>query len=85
MEVRQDFPSQKDPLTGTDIIGPHLFGDFTDFLPNDGLVWDQKTGVVVISQNWQETSLENYIRLIDDAEISKETGQPLGYKKYVPK
>lgn len=84
VEVRQDFPSHKEPRTGTDVIGPHLFGDFSDLLPNDGLVWDQKTGVIVISQNWRTFSPDNYIRLIDDAEISKETGQPLGHKKYMP-
>jgi len=83
IEVRQDFSTPEDRITGTDVTGPRLFGNATDFLPNDGLLWDRKTGVIVISQNWRDESPDNYLRLIDDAEISKETGQPLGYKKYI--
>jgi len=81
IEVRQDFPSQNPPSTGNGVIGTRLFGDFNDFILGSGLVWDHKTGVIVISQETGGSSL----RLIDDAEISKETGQPLGYKKYAPK
>ena len=87
VEVRQDFPKQQDPQQdqrqAVDVIGPHLFGDFSSFLPHDGLFWDRKTGVLIISKNREKASPDNYIRLLDDGEISKESGQPTGYKKYV--
>lgn len=83
VEIRQDFPDQKNPVSATDILGPRLFGNFSNFIPNDMLVWDRKTGVIVISQNWRTFSPDNYIRLIDDAQVSRESGQPTGYKKYV--
>lgn len=63
------------------------FGDFTELnaVPKGAsLYWDQKTGVVLLAECGPEKNAPGHLRLIDDAQVSKEQGVPQGAKKYFP-
>jgi len=78
VEVRQDFERSAD----IPVLGGHLYGSFDLGEPGD-VIWSRNTGVIIVGRDYSGATTDNYLRLIDDAEISKETGQPLGYKKYI--
>ena len=82
-EVRQDFKRNGDPNSDFVTQGQHSLGSFNDVNVPTDLIWDRKAGVIVIGRDITGKSSDNYLRLIDDAEVSKESGKPLGYKKYV--